>query len=540
MNRTAAAVLEAIAAERDYLLRFALRHLGNREQSEDAVQSALARAVSGARRFAGRSSLRTWLTSILRNAIVDAHRARVREPLLADLPARPGVSPEESGGAWDPAELLQARELAEAMSARVRRLPAESARAFVMRELEGRGGAEIRARLGISPSRYWQALHRARKALRSLHMLSFVTGVAMAVLLAAAGFASPADAQGQEASSYLPRHAPRFERARPVVAVLAHNASTELTDYVVPYGILAESGVAEVLAIATQDGAIQMNPALRFRAQASTLDFDARFPQGADYVIVPNVYEGQHDARMLEWVRAQAAHGAVIVGICDGVPVLANAGLLKGRRATGHWKTVPELERKHPQTRWLRNRRYVADGNVITTSGVSASIPVSVALVEAIGGREKAEQVARSLGVEDWSPSHDSEQFALTAGSLFTALRNKAMFWRHEALGVEVSPGVDEIAVALVADAYGRTRRSSALSLAQTSEPVRTRRGLLLLPDRSMRGAEQPDATLPLFETLPAALALERSLEGIAARYGESTAAFVALTMEYPWKHSRR
>jgi RNA polymerase sigma factor (sigma-70 family) len=540
MSRTDAAVLQAIAAERDYLLRFALQRLRNSEQSEDAVQSALARAVSGARRFAGRSSLRTWLTSILRNAIVDAQRARAREPLLADLVARTGASPEQSGGAWDPAEILQARQLAEAMSASVQRLPAESARAFVMRELEGRSGPEIQARLGMSPGRYWQALHRARKTLRSLHALSLFTGAAMAVVLAAAGWSLPASAQEEQAASYLPRHKPRLQRTRPVVAVVAHNASTELTDYVVPYGILAESGVAEVLAIATQGGAIEMSPALRFRAQASIREFDARFPQGADYVIVPNVYEGQHDAQMLAWVRTQAGRGATIVGICDGVPVLANAGLLEGRRATGHWKTVPELERKHPQTRWLRNRRYVADGNVITTSGVSASIPVSVALVEAIGGWPRAEQVARSLGVGDWSPMHDSEQFELSAGSLFTALRNKAMFWRHEALGVEVAPGVDEIAVALVADAYGRTRRSSAVSLAQTSEPVRTRRGLLLLPDRSIGGAERPDATLPLFETLPAALALERSLEGIAARYGENTAAFVALTMEYPWKHSRR
>jgi putative intracellular protease/amidase len=352
-----------------------------------------------------------------------------------------------------------------------------------------------------------------------------------AASLALVAIAAPALPQGE-----IPSHAPRFNRERPVVAVLAYNPSTEVTDYVVPYGILAESRVAKVVAVATGEGPIRMSPALRFQAQATTKQFDARFPDGADYLIVPNIYEGENDAAVLDWVRLQAARGAIIVGICDGVPVLANAGLLKGRRATGHWKTIDGLERNHPATRWLRNRRYVADGNVITTSGVSASIPISVALVEAIGGRKRAEEIALFLGIKDWSPVHNSEQFKLGAGSIYTVLRNKAMFWRHEALGLEVADGADEISVALVADAWARTRRSQAISVAASDRPVQTRRGLMLIPDRVANGSRQPTRMLPGFDTLPPAQTLDRALEGIAASYGADTAAFVALTMEYPHK----
>jgi RNA polymerase sigma factor (sigma-70 family) len=538
MKDSNAAMLHAITAERAHLLRFAARRLGNAEQSEDAVQSALTAAVSSASRFAGRSSVRTWLTAILRNAMVDADRIRRREPLLADLAAEPAQPASDSTIAADPAEILQAQELAAALSERLARLPQRTARAFVMRELESHPSKEILRRLSLSPSRYWQALHRARKALRSL-------GMAAAIAIILGGWGSPVGAQEEDRAtatggSSLPRYTPRLNRERPVVAVVGYNASTELTDYVVPYGILAQAGVAEVMALATGSGAIQMSPALRFQAQATTKEFDRRFPDGADYVIVPNVYDGENDPAMLAWISLQAARGATIVGICDGVPVLANAGLLKGRKATGHWRTIDGLERKHPETRWLRNRRYIADGNVITTSGVSASIPISVALVEAIGGRAKAERLAQFLGVKDWSPAHNSEQFKLTAGGLFTALGNKAMFWRHEALGLEVAPGVDEISVALIADAYGRTRRSAALSVARSERPVLTRRGLALLPDRLSNGPDRPSAMLPLHETVPAALALDRALEGIATRYGESTAAFVALTMEYPQKQAHK
>ncbi|HEX6265315.1 MAG TPA: sigma-70 family RNA polymerase sigma factor [Burkholderiales bacterium] len=161
-------MLDAIAAERSYLLRVAARRLRNAEQSEDVVQSALVAAVSGVAGFRRQSSMRTWLTSILRNRMIDAHRARRREPLLADLPAQAVRPRRDSGMAPDPAEVVQALELAAALRARLQGLPRASAEAFVMRELEGRSSKEILKRLKLTPSQYWQALHRARCALRTL------------------------------------------------------------------------------------------------------------------------------------------------------------------------------------------------------------------------------------------------------------------------------------------------------------------------------------------------------------------------------------
>jgi putative intracellular protease/amidase len=293
------------------------------------------------------------------------------------------------------------------------------------------------------------------------------------------------------------------------------------------------------VALGTSDGPIQMKPALRFQAQASIHAFNGRYPDGADYVVVPNVYEGENDPALLEWLRLQAAKGATIIGICDGVSTLANAGLLQGRRATTHWRTIDRLARKHPDTQWLKNRRYVADGKIITTSGVSASIPISMALIEAIAGRAHAQEVGQRLGVSEWSPTHNSEQFSLTSKHLRTVLSNKAMFWRHEALGVEVRPEIDEIRVALVADAYGRTRRTEALSVAASNQPLVTRRGLTLLPDRVIGRSDAPRTLVPGYEHLPPAHALDASLESIASNYGKPTAAFVALTMEFDWSNER-
>jgi putative intracellular protease/amidase len=353
--------------------------------------------------------------------------------------------------------------------------------------------------------------------------------------LASALPAASHETERTAAGGTLPRYEARFGRTQPVIAVVAYNPSTEVTDFIVPYGVLAESGLAEVVAVSTSEGPIQMSAGTRFGAQATLEAFDARYARGADYVIVPAIYEGQNYEPLLAWLRAQAAHGATIVGVCDGVLTVANTGLLEGKAATTHWRTIDDIERKHPGTRWIRNTRYIADGKVITTSGVSASIPISIALVEAIAGRARAEALAKTMGATDWSPRHNSEQFRLTPSAFLTALANKMMVWRHEDLGIAVAHGVDEIRVALIADAYHRTRRSPTFTVSASKEPVRTRRGLTIYTDRPER-AGAADRMLSLLEQVPPVQALDLALSDIAVGYGTRTAAFVALTMEYEWR----
>ncbi|HET9317135.1 MAG TPA: DJ-1/PfpI family protein [Vicinamibacteria bacterium] len=323
-------------------------------------------------------------------------------------------------------------------------------------------------------------------------------------------------------------------RARPVVAVVGDNAGSETTDYVIPFSVLRESGVADVHALATGPGPLALYPALTIEPHSTTSEFDARFPEGADYVVVPAL---QHPEAPLvvAWIRGQRAKGATVVGICAGVMTLAAAGLVDGRAATTHWYYLDDLRERHPTMRWARDRRYVADRGVVTTTGITASIPVSLALVEAIAGRERAAAVAESLGVASWDASHDSDAFGLDRRGLATVVRNRGAFWRHETLALPVEPGVDELAVALTADPYSRTYRSRAVTVARAGGPVLTRRGLRLLPDRVGSTADLP----PVAPAHPAR-ALDTALVAIANRYGASTADFVAMQMEYPGRWERR
>lgn len=321
------------------------------------------------------------------------------------------------------------------------------------------------------------------------------------------------------------------KRTRPVVAIIGINDGTETTDYLMPYGILRRADIADVTALATLPGPLTLYPALKVQPDATIADFDTRHPDGADYVIVPAMHRDD-DPMALQWIRDQAAKGAVIVGICAGAKVVGAAGLLDGRQATTHWYYRSQLQERHPSLRFVPNRRFVVDRGVATTTGVSASMPMSLTLIEAIAGRGKAEQMAHELGIASWDARHDSSVFVFTRPFALTAIGNTLAFWNRETLGVALTPGVDEIALALVADAWSRTYRSRVVTHTADGQGRRSRSGLEILPDPAAASGS-PEGGLDSAIARRPVPALNETLQAIADRYRADTADLVALQLEY-------
>jgi len=359
-------------------------------------------------------------------------------------------------------------------------------------------------------------------------------------IAAAPGLASP-PAAGAVAAHAIEEHiAPyraRFGRKRPVIAIVGVNSGTELTDYVIPYGVLRQADVAEVVAVSTAAGPMTMRPALRVQAEATIDDFDAHYPDGADYVVVPAVVQ-REDPALLGWVRAQASKGGTLVSICDGALVLAASGLLDGHRATAHWATDGYRRKTYPQVRWVEDRRYVADGKVVSSAGISAAIPTSLALVDAVAGHERAAEIAAEIGAQDWSPVHDSRSFHPRLGRNLSAFAATQYLngWFHypQTIGIPVSAGTDEIALALAADAYTRSGRARVFAVGPAGSSIEARHGLVVLLDRTETGPG--GLTVEIAADRPA-LTLDRVLADIAHRYGRRTAYGVALDLEYPAFH---
>jgi putative intracellular protease/amidase len=337
---------------------------------------------------------------------------------------------------------------------------------------------------------------------------------------------APATAEADPTGARLFVPPAKAGRARPLVAVIADQAGTQTTDFIVPYGVLKESGVADVRSVSTGAGAIKMTRGLRIMTDDTTADFDAREAAGADIVIVPAQAEPKSPA-LLKWLRAQAAKGATIISVCEGARVLAFAGLLEGKRAVTHWAAVQDLAKGYPSTIWLRDRRYVQDGSIITTAGVTASIPMSLALVEAIAGHAAAEATARRFGVQTWGPAHRTSDFAIEPRDRAAAA--EAQRAKRETTEIPITDGVDEVSLALQAEAWGRSMRTKVLTTHAGRTPVRSRHGLVILPDAEAKaGSHVVEAA-----TLPAVPALEATLAEMGRRYGAGVIRFAVLAMEY-------
>lgn len=331
------------------------------------------------------------------------------------------------------------------------------------------------------------------------------------------------------------------KRKRPVIAIIALNEATEVTDFLIPYSVLQRAGVADVTVVAERAEPVGLYPfniglgpeLLRIEPQSTARAFDERYPDGADYIVVPAMMP-RNDQFVLDWIVAQYRKGAKIVSVCNGSITLAAAGLLDGRRATAHWSAIRQLQKDHPAMQWVQDRRYVANNSIITSTGITASMPVMIALVEAIAGRPKAEQLAQELGLVNWDARHRTSAFELTREHQKTFLRNWLSFWRSETLGVPVSEGVDEIALGLTVDAYSRTALSTVVTVGSSGEAIRSKYGLMIRPNTSGQAAAV-DHMLPPPRSDAPALTVERELAQIASRFDSPTADIVALTMEYPW-----
>jgi len=103
------------------------------------------------------------------------------------------------------------------------------------------------------------------------------------------------------------------------------------------------------------------------------------------------------DATLSAWLRKAAGRTRRLGAVCVGAFLLAEAGLLNGRRATAHWKFGRELAMKYPAVRVEHDPLWVKDGNIYTSAGTSASIDLALAWVEEDCGATLAHEAAREL-----------------------------------------------------------------------------------------------------------------------------------------------
>ena len=166
-----------VETQRPYLVRYATLQLRDPDAVQDVVQEALLAALAGEASFGGRSNLRTWLTGILKHKVIDAIRRQGRETAISGDTEGDGSEFDqlfednghwvEHPAAWDnPEASLEQKQFFAALEQCLTKLPAKTARVFMMREHLGADTGEICKELSMTPTHCWVLLYRARMALQ--------------------------------------------------------------------------------------------------------------------------------------------------------------------------------------------------------------------------------------------------------------------------------------------------------------------------------------------------------------------------------------
>ncbi len=162
----------------NYLYSFALFRIQDEPTAQDLVQETLAAALKSKSNFKGKSSEKTWLTSILKHKILDYLRKKYREPVFEDriLDNQALDNQFDNDGQWtsgpakwksNPEKLLEQKSFLDIVKLCLSELPERPALALTLREIEGESTKKICKVLNITSTNCWVILHRARSLMRA-------------------------------------------------------------------------------------------------------------------------------------------------------------------------------------------------------------------------------------------------------------------------------------------------------------------------------------------------------------------------------------
>jgi transcriptional regulator GlxA family with amidase domain len=184
--------------------------------------------------------------------------------------------------------------------------------------------------------------------------------------------------------------------------------NVEELDAVGPWEVLAYWALnyrdddVEISSLSPQGGEVTAAKGLRMVAQYSFADaptYDVLVHPGGQGTR-PQMRDDQH----LEWVQKQRASVPLMTSVCTGSLVYAAAGLLRNRPATTHWASLDLLAETDPTIDVRREARYVDDGEIVTSAGVSAGIDMALHLVRRLAGEQRARDVRRGIQYDPEPP----------------------------------------------------------------------------------------------------------------------------------------
>jgi transcriptional regulator GlxA family with amidase domain len=354
---------------------------------------------------------------------------------------------------------------------------------------------------------------------------------------------------------------PVHDPGRPTAVVVVGNSGANIADTLVPYEVLSGTGAFNVYTVAAERRLVPLLGGLDLVPDLSFAELGERLGGAApDVTVVPDMPSDESsDAAVTAWLRDTASDG-LLLGVCTGARLLAEAGLLDGRQATSHWFRLGRLQEAHPEVHWQRGLRYVDEGDVITTGGLLSSIDGTLRVVERLVDADAAAAAAQAVGWRYYSAGTAAVLPESRLGPSEAILHLLNLGFRANAtnVGVVLTEGVGELELAAAFDPYAEVKSARTLAIAADDGSIRSRHGLTFVPRADLDAASRVDRLLvpgadaaanPAPEVAAAAdradvpvaylhgrpgFAFDPALEDMAGTMDAPTARWTAKILEYP------
>ncbi|MFT8320464.1 MAG: DJ-1/PfpI family protein [Bacillus sp. (in: firmicutes)] len=154
-----------------------------------------------------------------------------------------------------------------------------------------------------------------------------------------------------------------------------------------PFKVTTVSETGEII---TARNGLQVKPTYSFN---NAPNFDILIVPGG-----PGARQTEiHNEKLIDWINQQNRSTEYTTSVCTGALLLGKAGLLDGKKATTHWASYERLEKEFPQVDVIKQVKFVDEGRIITSGGISAGIIMAFHLVEKLVGEEEKKQTAKRM-----------------------------------------------------------------------------------------------------------------------------------------------
>ncbi|MFC9712563.1 DJ-1/PfpI family protein [Paenibacillus sp. NPDC056933] len=277
---------------------------------------------------------------------------------------------------------------------------------------------------------------------------------------------------------------PKYDANKPTVAVLLENEVTEVFDFLVPYEMFAMTEAYNVYGVAPDRKIKSLTGGLDVIPHYSFDEMDTMLGKSPDIIVIPfmPILNDKKYAPVREWIQKHSGNQTILLSICNGAENLADTGLLNGKSAATHWGDINRLIKKYPDIHWVKDQRYVAQGNIVSSAGLTSGIDATLYVISQQLGDAAAKKVAENMNYPSYNYVINPNMEPFNAGlSDITYVLNNAYQWNKAKAGVLLYNGADELDLSAAFDTYGASGTTRTLTISNKNEPIVTKHGLNLV-----------------------------------------------------------